>query len=407
MDVTALEFLLTASGRRLLDAASTTYGVGDPIAANRRLRSLGPGYTADQVAAALTQAGLRRSAVTKFGADAASLFFTPVGLEQATHPVVATYRARRAAAAGGAAGACSVDLGCGIGSDLAAFARAGFAVTGIDGDAVTARVAKANLEAIELTGTVSQGQAEDIDVTGYDVVFVDPSRRSGSTRTFDPRAFSPPWDFVLGLLDRRPGGPRAVVKLAPGLDHALVPASVEAEWVSLEGQLKEAVLWSPPPQREAGLRRATVLALDGAVHSCTDEASPPGPPPVREVGRFVYEPDPAVVRAHLVTNTVAETAGWLLDPHLAYVSSDLEVRTPFARGFEVVDVLPFQEKQLRAALRARGIGSLTIKKRGIDVTPEDLRRRLALRGSSAATLILTRTPGSAAALLVEPLERHR
>jgi THUMP domain-like len=125
---------------------------------------------------------------------------------------------------------------------------------------------------------------------------------------------------------------------------------------------------------------------------------------VHDVGRFVYEPDPAVIRAHLVSTVVAEVDGRLLDPHLACVSADDEVRTPFARGFRVLEALPFKEKALRAALRSRGIGALTIKKRGIAVTPEDLRRRLALRGPEQSTLILTRTPGSAAALLVEPLD---
>jgi hypothetical protein len=69
----------------------------------------------------------------------------------------------------------------------------------------------------------------------------------------------------------------------------------------------------------------------------------------------------------------------------------------------VVEELPYREKQLRAALRERGIGALTIKKRGVDVAPEQLRRRLALRGDEAATIVLTRVDGEGTALLVEPV----
>lgn len=94
--------------------------------------------------------------------------------------------------------------------------------------------------------------------------------------------------------------------------------------------------------------------------------------------------------------------GWFLDEHLAYVSSDRGEPTPFARAFEVLEVLPFKDKQLRAALRARGIGPLTTKKHGVQVTPEALHARLGLTGPTPATLILSRTPRSSVALLVEP-----
>jgi SAM-dependent methyltransferase len=343
------------------------------------------------------------------------MYFTPAGLQQATHPVVADHRAARAGAARRGEAGAMLDLGCGVGSDLLAFARAGHRVEGVEVDPVTAAVASANLVALGLPGTVRVARAEEVDRQGYDVVFADPARRKGSTRVFDPRAFSPDWDFVLDLLAS--GGrirgrvTQSVVKLAPGLDHALIPSHAEAEWVSLDGDLKEAVLWSPPPSPTAEgsaqvRRRATVLGSDGAHATCTDAEGRVDPAPVSPVGRYLYEPDDAVIRAHLVSTVARDVGGWLLDPHIAYTSSDQEVETPFARGFRVLETLPYREKALRSALRSRGIGSLTIKKRGVAVTPEGLRQRLALRGPERGTLVLTRTPGSAVALLVEPLERH-
>ncbi len=415
MDVAGFELLLGPRGQRLLDAAMGSYGDSDLLSLNARLRTLDGGYPADIVAAALTQVALRQAAGGKFGADARRMYFTQTGLEQATHPAVAAHRAGRAAVV---ADGRALDLGCGIGSDLAAFARAGFGVHGVDSDPVTAAVAAANIAGLELQGSVAEGRAQDIDRSPYDVVFADPARRKGTTRVFDPRSFSPDWDFVLSLLsgadavDGLPTRSRAprltVVKLAPGLDHDLVPPHVEAEWVSLDGELKEVALWSPSPSPSPTApvrprRRATVLSSRSAAATCSDVDAPSEPPAVADVGRYLYEPDPAVIRAHLVSSVTAAVDGWLLDPHIAYISSDREQRTPFARGFRVVEVLPFKEKALRAALRSRDIGTLTIKKRGIAVTPEQLRRRLGLRGSEAATLVLTRTPGSAAALLVEPL----
>ena len=79
------------------------------------------------------------------------------------------------------------------------------------------------------------------------------------------------------------------------------------------------------------------------------------------------------------------------------------MRTPFARGYRVLTRLPYREKPLKAALRERGIGRLTIKKRGVDVVPEQLRKRLSLQGDEEATIVLTRVAGQGTALLVEPL----
>jgi SAM-dependent methyltransferase len=407
-----LTFLLTARGRQLLEEADASYDESIVMQVSTRLRH-GGAYTPEEVAAVLTQAALRRAAVTKFGPPAARMYFTAVGLEQATHPLVAAHRAERAR------GGCedvpcpaAADLGCGIGSDLLAFARAGFRVSGVEADPGTAAVARANLAAYDLPGEVVTGSAEAVDPAPYDVVFADPARRRGTVRVFDPQAFSPSWDFIRSLLTRAGSPPvaRVVVKLGPGLDHDLIPAGVESEWVSLRGELKEVALWSPATGRVR--RRATVLDASGQAASLTDVASTDGmrdglPAYTgggREPAPYIYEPDPAVVRSHLVGAVIELVGGWLLDPHLAYVAADRAVITPFARGFRVVDVLPFKEKALRAALRARDIGPLTIKKRGVSVTPEELRRRLALRGSREATIILSRTPRSAIALLVEPLQ---
>ena len=176
-----------------------------------------------------------------------------------------------------------------------------------------------------------------------------------------------------------------------------MPDGVEAEWVSDHGEVKEAALWSGRLATVA--RRATVIG-DGGLATLTDEDDPGSD--VGDLGAFLYEPDGAVIRAGLVTAVAAGVGGWLIDRKIAYVTSEESFRTPFARSYRVLEQLPFREKPLRAALRARGIGTLTIKKRGVDVSPEQLRKRLALHGEDEATLVLTRARGEGVALLVKP-----
>lgn len=384
-----LAALRTPAGAAAL-AAATNVATDDPLAAATALRARGvaPGLAA----AALTQARLRHRATGKFGADAARMFFTRAGLEQATRAPVAQRRAARLAAAGVASLA---DLGCGIGADTIAAARAGIRVAAVEADPVTAAVATANLAAIGLAGTatVACGPAEQADLSGVDAVFCDPSRRRPGTgrRVSDPAGYSPPWSFVASLPDRVP---RTVRKLAPGLDHARIPAGTEAEWVSVDGDLVEAALWSGPLAEVP--RRATLLR-SGHHHELTgpgDRTAPVGP-----LRRFLYDPDPAVVRAHLVAELAGRLDGQLADPSIAYLFAGAAVPTPYARCLELLETLPFSLKRLRASLRAAGVGRVEIMKRGSAVDPERLRRDLRLAGDNAATVVLTRVAGAPTALV--------
>ena len=394
MDRDAFEWLLTGDGQRLLELATHAWvdADGDPVrsaAAVRRLEA-----DPDRASAALTQVQLRARAVAKFGDDAVRMYFTPDALEQATRPRVAAHRAARLVAADVGS---VIDLGCGIGGDLVSFARAGLTAAGVDLDPVRVAVARANLAALGVGGAVEVADATTVRVGGFGAAFADPARRGARGRVFDAEGWTPPWPFVTELLQGR-----AVVKVAPGIPHDLVPDRVEAEWVSERGEVKEAALWSPALATTS--RRATVIAATGLATLTTEDDPYAGQPrPVRGVGRWLYEPDGAVVRAGLVTAVAAGVDGGLLDDKIAYVTSDAPFRTPYATSYEVLEELPYREKALRAALRERGIGTLTIKKRGVDVVPEQLRRRLALAGDETATLVLTRAGGHGVALLVRPL----
>ncbi|MGH3713593.1 MAG: methyltransferase domain-containing protein, partial [Micromonosporaceae bacterium] len=225
---------------------------GDPLVAAAALRAAG--HPPELAAAALTQAELRARATGKFGPDAARMFFTRDGLQQATRGPVAARRAARLTTDPGVRRAA--DLCCGVGADAIAFARAGLSVYAVDADPDTAEVARANAEALGLAEliTVVCGDAVEADLSGCDAVFCDPARRSGGRRVFDPRAYQPPWEFLAALPRRVP---RTVLKLGPGIDHALIPAGVEAEWVSVDGDVVEAALWHGPYAQVP--RRATVL----------------------------------------------------------------------------------------------------------------------------------------------------
>ena len=393
MDLDTFRWLLTEQGQSLLVQATHAYAdaEGDPLRAAAALRRTE--QDPDRASAALSQVELRVRAYGKFGQDAVRMYFTHDALEQATRRRVADHRAARLAAAQPSS---VVDLGCGIGGDLLAFSRAGLTAAGVERDPLRAAIAEANLHALGLAGAVLAADATELDLAGFGAAFLDPARRGARGRVFDEEGWTPPWSFVRQVLTGT-----AAVKVAPGISHDLVPPGVEAEWVSEEGEVKEAVLWSPDLATDT--RRATVITGGGLASLSTEDDPYEGRErPVRELGKYLYEPDGAVIRAGLVTAVAAGVDGGLLDPLIAYVTSDQSFRSPFTRSYVVLEELPFREKQLRAALVARGVGPITIKKRGVNVVPEQLRKRLALTGDQEATVVLTRVDGVGRALLVKP-----
>ncbi|MFI7618558.1 methyltransferase domain-containing protein [Nonomuraea terrae] len=393
MDLDAFTELLTPRGQRALAEAGELAGA-DPVAAATTLRR---SYDAALTSAALTQAGLRERAKAKFGAEAALMYFTPHGLEQSTRAEVAAHRARRLLdLRHDGAPPRVVDACCGIGGDLLALARAGCAVDAVDTDPLTVAVARANAEAFGLGDrvTVTVADAAGVRPEDYDVLFADPARRTGKGRTFDPMAYSPPWPVVLDLVAR---ARLACLKVAPGIPYSYIPEGAQAEWVSYKGEVKEATLWSG----ESGGRRATLLP-GGHTLTATGAEAPAGPP-----GRYVYEPDGAAVRAHLIGEVAELVGGRLLDPMIAYITADDPAETPWATRYEVEDVLPFSLKKLRAALRERHIGNVTIKKRGSAVDIERLRTDLRLGGDNSAVVFLTRIADKPSVLICRPLSPAR
>lgn len=381
--------LLTGSAGQDLLARLPRYDVGDALALGEQLRAAG--HPPPLVAAALTQARLRTRAAARWGPDAQPLLrrllLTPAGVEQATRPDVARLRAARFARLG--AQARVADLGCGVGLDLLALAAAGLVVDGFESDATAAAVAGANARASPDADRIRVELRDVVDVapshwTRYDAVFADPARRRDGRRLTRPEEWSPPLSWVLALPVSDLG-----VKVAPGLDHAAVPADTELAVVSDGGDVVEAGLYRGI-LREPGVLRSATLLPSGA--QLTDRDLPDVAPPVGPVGAYLYEPDGAVIRAGLVAAVAEQVHARLLDRRIAYLSSDSHTATPFATGYAVHEVLPFGLKRLRAHLRAESVGGVVVKKRGSAVDVDELRRALRLdpRDPGRRTLLLTR-----------------
>lgn len=358
---------------------------GDALARSSALRAAGLG--AQEAAAVLTQ--LELAALPQ---APAGWLLTRDGLEQGTQPVVAERRGRLLAEAGIGH---VIDASAGLGFDAAGLAAAGLAVTAIERDPAIATLLAHNVPAAD----VRVGSAEAL-VPGIaaDAVFVDPARRVPGQRTADgqraqserdPARWSPPLPWVVDLAGTRP----VVAKVAPGFRD--IPAGWHAEWVSVGRVVVEAALWSLPAIPE---RQAVVIDGDGA-HALgpSDDA----PAAAAHPGALLLEPDPAVVAAGLGT-ALAVRLGAATLPGTHWLTSDDAVRSPFARAFALVEELPSATKELRRALRERGIANPTIKSLGTGVDANALRRELGARPGAEGIIALVRVADRLRAYRLEP-----
>jgi len=402
MATDAIAPLLTSEGWELL-ASLGPYQERDAFKLNDTLRKAG--HSPELVSAVLTQSRLRTRAEAKFGEFARQMLFTQAGLEQATRLNVAAGHAQRFAAAGITHVA---DLGCGIGADSLAMASMDIAVTAVEMDETTAACATMNLMPFP-TARVVQADATAADLSGIDGVWLDPARRttttSGTTRLFDPEAFSPPLSFAESLAGR---GLAVGVKMGPGIPHESLPEACEAQWVSVDGDVVEAALWFNALARQGVRRAALVMGPRGAAELTSPVRYDPAGQDVA-VGPaegYLYEPDGAVIRAGLVADLARTLDGHLLDEHIAYICSPTLSDTPFARAYRIKQVRPYNVKALKTWVRQNRIGVLDIKKRGTAVTPEELRKQLLTgsgKGPNSATLVLTRIGTERVAVVVEPV----
>jgi hypothetical protein len=347
----------------------------------------------------LEQIALRRKAAEKFS-RAGQMFFTPLGLEQATGEAVARYKASRFPQ-----GWPVADLCCGIGGDLLALCLRGPTV-GFDRDPVKSLLAEANCRTLETTAAgvpdVSERTADvtSISLADFAAWHIDPDRRPKGRRTTRVESQEPGAAVIDRLLAE---APHAAIKLAPAAevpDHWSEKA--EREWISCAGECRQQVAWFGDLTVRPGRRAATVIGPGFQVRTLEERRDAP-PPAISATGRYLFEPDAAVLAAGLAPSLCVELELSAISADVAYLTSDQPKRDAAVQCFEVLDVLPFDMKRVKALLRARGIGRLEVKKRGLPHDPEQVRGQLRVPGDESATLLLARVDGAVTAILARRL----
>lgn len=386
MDLENFRLLRTsAGGRALRDAMALEPREADFL---RYFQILSRDHPRELARSALEIAILRGEAKGKFP-SAEKMYFTREAFEQATAYEVSLYRADRYRPFD-----VLSDLGCSIGGDTLALASIA-PVIGIDRDPLRLAMARTNMCALNPNHPVRLLQADLTSPLPFApaaslhsiALFFDPGRRSDGHRIHSVREYLPPLSVAIGWLERFPA---LGVKVSPGIDLAeLGGYDAEIEFISSHGELKEATLWFGPLKTAS--RRAT--ALPGPHSLSSDEIPEHRALPLSQPLEYLYESDPAVIRAGLVADLGRKLDAAQMDADIAYLTAHKLAQTPFARAWWVEDWFPFQLKRLRAYLRERNVGPVVVKKRGSPIQPQELIRVLRLEGDQERVIFLTHLNG--------------
>jgi len=388
LNLTTLHQLLGPTGRSALAAATDA----EPNEAKylHVLTALRKHFPADLARAAIETVLLRRKATVKFS-RAADMYFLKESLEVSSSEIIARYRAERFAKYD-----CVGDFGCGIGGDTIGLATANRTVVAIDSDPVRLRMAEENLKAYGHPGNFIAADLLTEPLPLVPAAFADPGRRSEGKRFLSLQDYAPPPGEVIARLPKNfPIG----FKLAPGAsweDLGLFPG--EVEFIALDGELKEAVLWLGDLRTTA--RRATLLTSAGSRLTMEAETVDERRDQV-EVGTYLYDPEAAVNRAGLVPNLATALDASPVDAVVQLLTADCHRETPFATVYRVDALLPLDAKKISAWLRSNDIGRITAVKRGSLADTDELQSKWKLSGAKHRFVLFTRAASQQVAIVAE------
>ena len=395
-DISDFEWLISDAARPWLAEAAEEASASLVTLTTRFRREL----SAARAHLVLEQAALRRRAREKFRlADA--MFFTPVALEQATDETIARYKASRFPR-----NAAIADLCCGIGGDAIGLALIGGEFRGYDRSPAHGIFAAANVRLyLAEAGLPTERfavEAADVGQVNWTPTawHADPDRRASGRRTTAIEFHDPSTEVLERWLARQPA---AAIKLAPA---AQLPnawhAAAECEWISRGGECRQLVAWFGSLAPRVGQHVATVLTTSEGRRQISGTPRLPIPP-ANTIGRYVYEPDAAILAARLAGQLANELGLSSFSPETAYLTGDRPVIDAAVAGFEVLDVLPFQVKKLKAYLRQHQAGHVEVKKRGVSCDPLALQKQLSADGSEKLVVLVTRYQAKSVAIVARRL----
>lgn len=282
--------------------------------------------------------------------QADQLHFRKEDLRWATHELAAAYRAERLK--------CKVivDIGCGIGFQSFAFAKTCKKVYAIEIDKEKIKLAQKNAETLGwkniefITGDALSekviSQLKDVDT-----VFCDPER-SPEERARNVASIKPSIPELLkkyGALTEN-----IAIEFPPQIKD--IPFDCEKEYLSIDGALNRLTLYFGDLKK----CEKSAIVLPGEKKLSSADATLQE---TETLGEYLYEADPAVVKADLLAE-LSEKSGTELyaEEKNVFFTSDKKVKNAFFKNsFKVIEMCKQEDHEIIAALQKHNAGQVILR----------------------------------------------
>lgn len=321
---------------------------------------------------------------------ASKMKFTRDGLAMATGKAVAEYRTWKIRKQLGSVRK-ALDACAGIGGDTIAMALR-WPVVSVEIDPDIFDVFKHNIEVYGLQDKVEVVQGDItklVSEEGFksrlgelDIIFFDPSRRGEGGRTVKTEEYIPPLSFTKELLKLCPN---LCVKISPGTDLDRIKYDCDIEVISNRGEVKEVVLWFG--KLKVDQEKKTVLATKLPEKVTMERTTPKIE--VTQVMKYLFEPDPAYIKARLIDTLAQHYELTQIHPKIAYLTGDEWLRTPLLKTYEVMRVTGTEPAEVNAALEELEIGRVDFKARGMSVDMRKIHEKIRGRGRRRGLVVFT------------------
>lgn len=345
------------------------------------------------VPAAIALHETRQRAIGKLPSPA-QLWLSRTGLEQATAWEIARHKAARFTQ-------CEqvYDLCCGIGMDAAALTHA---TPVIAVDQSPAMVLRTTWNHEVLGGKHPlQTLCQDVQQTDWTGTFVhaDPDRRDGRDRpTKRLEQYLPDLTWMQRLAGTAKGG---AIKISPASNFQQKFPGCEIELISLHGECREATVWFG---ELSGNFAFSATCLDSNETLSADPLSA-WVAKAEHTDRFLFDPDPAIVRAGLIDVLAERHCLLRLDAEEEYLTGSQLPDTGFLAAFEIEAVLGSNVKDLKSHLRNSPRSEYEIKCRRVRVEADVLRRSLPKGDGPPTVIIVCRVAGRVHHVVARRLQR--
>ena len=337
---------------------------------------------------------------------AAKMRFDREGLAQASSQPIVEYRTWKMRNRLGKVGK-ALDVGSGIGGDTI-FMAMRWKVVSVDRDPEKMEMLLHNVGVYNVGKNVETVVGDIYElledpgfrekVSDVDLVFFAPSRRSGGRRTVRFEEYEPPLSLVKRLLEV---SPNLCVEVAPGADLSRIEYDCDVEVISNKGEVKEVVLWFGDLKLSKEGRSMMATKLPERLTRVRSKGA-------RKISvtvprDYLYEPDPAFIKAGLIDDLAHEYGLTLLHPKIAYLTGEAFVDTPLLKPYRVLSVTGMDHGVINDELTRLNLGSVDTKARGVSIDHKEIRRLVRGKGEHRGLVVFTLVKNKPSAIIADYL----